>query len=198
MFSPSGEWLAVVSDENEAYKPDGTFFGYVLDDDRVVRKANETRHGRIARPMRPMRPMRPLRPLRRLRMPRLPHPYEDVFGYLSGNPIAGLAMPNLFHLEGAEIYASDGTFLGTITRNRFDPKSIGNQFGSYGSRYNSTSILNQYGSYGSQYSALSPFNRYTNSPPRIVLNGRLMAYLTINPYLSPRVDPQELLAWIEH
>lgn len=78
IFSPNGNWLGFIERGNEVYDKDGQFIGYLLDDDRIVRKRNELKP-RVMRPLRPIRPIRPIRPLRRLRMLRLPHPYEDVF-----------------------------------------------------------------------------------------------------------------------
>lgn len=86
--------------------------------------------------------------------------------------------------------------LGKVNRNRFDSESLVNSFGSYGSRYSSTSIFNQYGNYGSQYSALSPYNSYTSTPPMFLRGEDVVAYLTVNPYVNPRVDPQRFLAWL--
>lgn len=79
VFTPSCEWIGFISGGNEVYSTDGTFMGYLLDDDRIVRRRNEPIRPRLMRPLHPLRPLRPLSPLRRLRMLRLPYPYEDVF-----------------------------------------------------------------------------------------------------------------------
>lgn len=55
-------------------------------------------------------------------------------------------------LEGASIVAEDGTFLGKISRNRYDTDSIANNYGAHGGKYSSESIFNNYGQYGSKYS----------------------------------------------
>lgn len=91
--------------------------------------------------------------------------------------------------------ASDGTFLGKLTPNEYDIKSIFNEYGNYGSEYSPTSIFNEYGSYGGEYSNLSPFNEYTNTPPKIIVNGEFFAYLTINSYVEPRIDPKRIKQW---
>jgi hypothetical protein len=105
-------------------------------------------------------------------------------------------LPNLDYLEGARLVSHDGTFLGLVTRDRFDANSLSNQFGTYGSRYSATSIFNQYGQYGSLYSPNSPFNQFASNPPRLMKDGKLLAHLTVNRYISPRVEPQQLIAWL--
>lgn len=95
------------------------------------------------------------------------------------------------------IEAADETFLGKLTPNRFDPDSIFNQFGPYGNRFSQTSIFNRFSNYGSQFSNLSPYNKFTQTPPRLFVKGKFVAYLTVNPLLSPRIDPDALLEWAE-
>lgn len=51
-------------------------------------------------------------------------------------------------LEGAIVVADDGQFLGKITTNSVDSKSIINPIGSYGSDISATSIFNTIGKYG--------------------------------------------------
>jgi hypothetical protein len=57
------------------------------------------------------------------------------------------------------IYAPDGTYLGNLSSNRFDPNSVSNPYGVYGSPYGNT-IKNPYSAYGSLFSPLSPNNPY--------------------------------------
>jgi hypothetical protein len=99
-------------------------------------------------------------------------------------------------LEGATIVASDGQFLGIISENAFDSKSIANEYGDYGSQYSSTSIFNEFGDYGGEFSDKSPFNEFTNDPPKIFTRGNKWAYLSANSSLSPRVDPRWLIGMI--
>lgn len=95
-------------------------------------------------------------------------------------------------LEGASIFAQDGTFLGIITSNTFDASSIGNPFGPYGSQFSPTSIFNPFGNYGSQFSPSSAFNQFANSPPVIYVRGVAVAYLTTNPFKTPGINPTAL------
>lgn len=60
------------------------------------------------------------------------------------------------------IIAPDGTYLGKLSSNRYDPDSVSNPYGRYGSPYSPDSINNPYGQYGSQYSTLSPNNPYAS------------------------------------
>ena len=70
-------------------------------------------------------------------------------------------------LSQPRIYAPDGTYLGVLSSNPFDPDSTSNQFGIHGSPYAANSINNQMGLYGSPYSIQSPNNPYAVSPPQI-------------------------------
>jgi hypothetical protein len=58
------------------------------------------------------------------------------------------------------LYAPNGTFLGNMNSNRYDPNSIANPYGQYGSPYSPNSINNPYGQYGSPYSPNSVNNPY--------------------------------------
>lgn len=82
----------------------------------------------------------------------------------------------------ALVIAEDGTYLGVFSSNTFDPESICNPYGLYGSKYGLNSIWNTYGLYGSNYGLYSAFNEYSISPPMIVVDGRVMGYLTTNRY----------------
>lgn len=108
-------------------------------------------------------------------------------------------MVNLEALNNkAAIIAQDGQYLGTISDNRFSDDSIANPYGQYGSRYSPLSIFNPYGQYGSEFSPLSPWNSYTTTPPSLKVRGQFVANLTVNPYLSPSVHPNRLMALVRH
>jgi hypothetical protein len=96
------------------------------------------------------------------------------------------------------IVANDGQFLGKLSLNKFDPESILNPYGLYGSVYSATSIYNQYSTYGSPYSSLSPFNPYTFTPPIIYLRGRKVGFLSVNPYLNGSIDPNNINDWMKY
>lgn len=69
-----------------------------------------------------------------------------------------------------QLYSSDGQYLGNLSSNQYDPNSVSNPYGRYGSQYSPDSINNPYGKYGSPYSPNSVNNPYANSDdtPRIV------------------------------
>jgi hypothetical protein len=62
--------------------------------------------------------------------------------------------------QSPQIYAPDGTYLGNLNTNRYDPNSVSNPYGQYGSPYSPNSINNHYGQYGSPYSPQSVRNPY--------------------------------------
>ena len=62
-------------------------------------------------------------------------------------------------LDSPKLYDGEGQFRGNINSNRFDPDSIANPYGQYGSPYSPDSINNPYGA-GSPYRQDSPRNPY--------------------------------------
>lgn len=201
VFSPSADWLGFVIGGNQLYSTDGYFLGYVLDDDRVAKNTTEPPRPQLSafqRPMRPLRPLRPLKPLKRLRKPRLPYPYVDVFedGIIGTEP--GTLGPDVSFdaLLNSKLVAADGKLLGNVNKNPYDTDSITNPYGPYGNPYSADSLFNEYGSYGNPYSALSPYNEFSRTPPYFVRDGKTIAYLTVNQFISPRVDPKQFRAWL--
>jgi len=119
---------------------------------------------------------------------------NDISSLLNGRILE--SAPEVRHLKGESfIEAADGTFLGKLNPNPFDPESIFNQFGPYGNQFSQTSIFNKFSNYGSQFSDLSPYNAYSSTPPKLYFNGNFYAYLTVNQLLNPRIDPDKLLNW---
>ena len=60
-----------------------------------------------------------------------------------------------------------GKYLGSLNANPYDPESVNNPHGRYGSRYSQDSINNPFGQYGSPYSSDSANNPYATNPPVI-------------------------------
>jgi hypothetical protein len=58
-----------------------------------------------------------------------------------------------------QLYDSQGQFRGNVNSNRYDPNSVANPYGRYGSQYSPDSINNPYGA-GSKYAPDSPANPY--------------------------------------
>lgn len=123
--------------------------------------------------------------------------YSSKVAISKENPPTDNISKSLQEYLGCRIIASDGKFLGVISKDKYDAKSLANRYGDFGSKYNTDSILNKYGDYGSKYSDKSPFNEYSTKPPTIFKSGEPIAFLTMNKWMSPRVDPNILLGWLE-
>ena len=76
--------------------------------------------------------------------------------------LALLALPA--SAQSPQIYAPNGTYLGNLNANRYDPNSVANPFGQYGSRFSPNSINNPFGQYGSPFSPNSATNPYAVGP----------------------------------
>jgi hypothetical protein len=85
-----------------------------------------------------------------------------------GSQFSPLSVKNPYTLNAPRLYASDGTYLGRLSVNRYDPDSVSNPSGRYGSRYSATSINNPFSPYGSSYSNMSPRNPFATHGPRII------------------------------
>ncbi|MEX1026688.1 MAG: hypothetical protein WD049_01585 [Candidatus Paceibacterota bacterium] len=109
-------------------------------------------------------------------------------------PNAEITLKDIFN--GA-IIAADGQFLGMISDNQFDAKSISNQVGQYGGAVGRFSIFNEVGKYGGKIGQYSPFNAISFKPPQIYIDGKAVCYLTVDEFKSPRLDPRLLKAWVE-
>ncbi|HAN20130.1 MAG TPA: hypothetical protein DCP51_00380 [Clostridiales bacterium] len=78
-----------------------------------------------------------------------------------------LLFVSAFAIADNKLYSYDGKYLGKLNSNKYDPESVSNTYGRYGSSYSSDSINNQYGKYGSPYSSESVNNPYATRSPRI-------------------------------
>ncbi len=87
------------------------------------------------------------------------------------NPVGtyGRAARSRFGGAGSSpvLEADDGTYLGRVNKNRYDPESISNPFGRYGSRFSKDSVNNPFGRYGSPFSSESAKNPLARKAPRI-------------------------------
>ena len=99
--------------------------------------------------------------------------YGSPYGDTLANPASAHASPyrsrswsNPYATDAPRIYAADGSYLGKLSTNRYDPESISNPYGRYGSPYGNT-LANPFSKYGSPYSSESWRNPYTMSAPRI-------------------------------
>ena len=89
--------------------------------------------------------------------------------------------------------AQNSQFLGKIVPNRYDRQSILNKYGPYGSSYSATSIFNKYSDYGSRYGNNSVNNPYCTTPPRLIIDGRLLGYVTVNRYVREGIPTDAFL-----
>jgi hypothetical protein len=85
-----------------------------------------------------------------------------------GSLVSPQSATNPYATQAPRLIGHDGTYLGKLSANPYDPDSVSNPYGRYGSRYSPTSINNPYGPYGSRYSPLSPNNPYTTTAPSII------------------------------
>jgi hypothetical protein len=76
--------------------------------------------------------------------PQLPGTFNNPFGNNNNSP---------------QLYDSQGNFHGNLNSNQFDPDSVANPFGRYGSQFSPDSINNPFGA-GSQFSPDSPYNQF--------------------------------------
>lgn len=84
--------------------------------------------------------------------------------------------------------SSGSTYLGNLSTNTFDPNSISNPFGQFGSSFSSQSIANPYSTYGSPYSSQSVTNPYATDTPKIYgQDGTYLGKLSSN-----RFDPESV------
>jgi len=88
-----------------------------------------------------------------------------------------------------KLYAEDGTYLGKVNNNPYDPESIANPYGKYGSKDSPVSINNRHGNYGSKTSLLSANNPNTSHAPNIYGTGygnrpTYLGKMSANPYDS--------------
>lgn len=81
-------------------------------------------------------------------------------GQYSANPYTSNRVNT--YKSGGSLYSNDGQFRGNLNSNQYDPDSVSNPYGKYGSQYSSDSVNNPYGTYGSPYSSQSPNNPYGN------------------------------------
>ena len=129
----------------------------------------------------------------------------ETFLYLLENDIPAL-LNRQFNLREDDIrsrngesfiIANDGTYLGKLTLNDFDTDSLLNEFGPYGNEFSPNSIFNQFGTYGSEFASQSPFNEFSYSPPKIFINGKFYANLTVNEFITgKKVNPKGIKQWI--
>jgi hypothetical protein len=76
-----------------------------------------------------------------------------------------------------------GGYHGKLSANKYDPDSISNPYGRYGSKFSPDSVNNPYGEYGSPYSSKSVTNPYATDTPKLYdSKGNYRGKLSANKY----------------
>jgi hypothetical protein len=88
---------------------------------------------------------------------------KTVIFALLGILTSGVVQADPPHLKDRQT----GKYLGNLSANPYDPNSVNNPYGRYGSQYSADSIKNPFGKYGSPYSNDSANNPYASNPPAI-------------------------------
>lgn len=111
-----------------------------------------------------------------------------------------LSLNSLFAFANDELHlvGSDGVYLGKLTTDQYDSKSVFNEIGKYGSDISMTSIWNDVSPYGSSVSMKSAFNNVASKPPLIVYNGEIIGYLTTNNIKNNSLHPKYLYSWLQN
>jgi hypothetical protein len=99
----------------------------------------------------------------------------------------------VLNLYGYTVGKNYDTYLGCITCNQWDNRSINNTNGVYGSKFSNTSIHNSNSEFGSKFSDKSPHNQFATHPPMVVNEkGDFIGYLTTNNSFINRTYKSEL------
>jgi hypothetical protein len=70
-----------------------------------------------------------------------------LFGLTVSAAAQGYGNPYGNSSNSPHIYAPNGRYLGNLNSNQYDPNSVSNPYGRYGSQYSPDSINNPYGQY---------------------------------------------------
>jgi hypothetical protein len=104
--------------------------------------------------------------------------------YISPTP-SQPTYPQYTSYGSPQLRSSDGQNkpLGSVNANPFDPNSVSNPFGQYGSQFSPDSVKNPFGPYGSPYSPYSSTNPYATQAPTIVApDGKPLGKFSANPF----------------
>lgn len=95
-----------------------------------------------------------------------------------------LVVQSALYSQSPILISPNGKYLGNLNDNPYDPNSVANPYGRYGSEYSLDSVNNPDSRYGSEYSLESPNNPdATTGAPRIYgADGRYLGRLSKNDY----------------
>jgi len=94
----------------------------------------------------------------------------------------------------AIVLADDGTFLGKVSADRSDSQAILNPDGLFGGPASESGLMNPKSRYAGGEGDLSAGNPNAKRPPKLLFDGRMLAYVTENATLKPRVSLRDVLA----
>ncbi len=92
-------------------------------------------------------------------------------------------------LVGAAVIAKDGKYLGKIAPT-YDGEGIFTSWSKHGATWSGESIWASWSQYGGSWSALSPFSTWSSTPPALIKNSKVIAYLTVNESVQGGIDPR--------
>lgn len=99
--------------------------------------------------------------------------------------VLSLALATCIYAQTPSVRSNDGRgkYLGNLNTNRYDPNSVSNPHGKYGSPYSPDSVNNPHGKYGNKYSPYSARNPYATKAPVITgADGEYLGKLSANEY----------------
>ena len=93
---------------------------------------------------------------------------------------------------GPKIYDQNGEYRGRLNANQFDPESVSNPYGRYGSKFSAESINNEFASFGQTFSV------QTNDawPEYVPLRHGLSPNRPIQPNDNPKITGSQLLVGV--
>lgn len=110
-------------------------------------------------------------------------------------PGASLVVEYKFLVDSTYTMGEMSAFLGVISSDTSNEKSILNLHGAHGSDEAFYSIFGDGWAYKGLHGVFSPFNEKSESPPKIFRDSVFVAYLT-NERLSPRISGYSLVGYL--
>lgn len=95
--------------------------------------------------------------------------------------------------RGGQLVGVNEVALGDLVPASESFASVCNTGGEFGSQFSATSIFNPDSVYGGPFGEQSPFNPESTSPPSIVVDGAVVASLSVSPLAVNAVDPAAVL-----
>jgi len=118
---------------------------------------------------------------------------------ISGTGVSAAPAPTVFYVWGGPSYTQFLGHFSCLFCEEFDPDSINNPYGTYGSQFSPTSMRYQFGTYGSQFSNSSPCYEFASNPPRVYNSSRTVYYgeLTLNQFRRDAIKDAAIVGWVQ-